>query len=427
MVRSRAIDATEPRTVVLRSHATATRCQPFCQTIDCDLSIRPSHPLAAIRLQDIVMNKRQGGERIMGLGGGLVSQESQRNLKIAEDLCQKRKPKQALPYLVKAMEDPNNLDADVQFSFLQPNLNMSIKVLEDAERKGRATLQSIFGPRVFDDDSDGDEVGRFWTLIETRPYMRVLQAIVRIAFEKGDYNKSANTMIEMLRLCPGDNMGQRQWLGSVLLQAGRNKEALSFAQAWLQPRIRETGEAPPRGGCAFKAPSPDPIPQAEFEKMSDYCDGDLLYTGALAAFKIWGSESLLARQYLRLGAKNNFSILMRILGKVTRPHALNNLPRTPNGPEQAHDYLWLTQNLWEKPDVWAWADGDEAKAYVRKTCSRAGCEQREERSVQFKRCSACKRVSYCSPQCQKSDWKAHKPACKDYLETKEMTRAMMQG
>ena len=34
------------------------------------------------------------------------------------------------------MEDPNNLDADIQFCFLQPNLDMSMQVLEIAEQKG---------------------------------------------------------------------------------------------------------------------------------------------------------------------------------------------------------------------------------------------------------------------------------------------------
>lgn len=54
---------------------------------------------------------------------------------------------------------------------------------------GRAALLKLLGPRTFDDD--GGQVGNFWTMIETRPYMRVLQAMVRIAFQKDDYNKSA--------------------------------------------------------------------------------------------------------------------------------------------------------------------------------------------------------------------------------------------
>ncbi|KAI0728754.1 hypothetical protein C8Q72DRAFT_875651 [Fomitopsis betulina] len=259
------------------------------------------------------MNRRLGAESIAGIGGGMrcdsinlspfIGLFDTRSLTIAEGLCRKRKPLDAIPYLTKVMEDPNNLDADIQFCFLQPNLTMSMQVLEHAEQK----------------------------------------AMVRIAFEKGDYNKSANTVIEMLRLCPGDNMGQRS---------------------------------------------------------------ELLYTGALAAFRLWGGDSLLARQYLRLGAQNNPAILMRLLGK------------------EAHDYRWLTQNLWEAQDAWTWADGDEAKGSVLKSCSRQGCTRREGRLREFKRCSGCKQTVYCSSECQKDDWRSHKPACKAHKEQMVIRRAM---
>ena len=55
---------------------------------------------------------------------------------------------------------------------------------------GRSQLRQILGPTCFDDDDD-EYVGHFWGLIETRPFMRVLQAIVRLAFENKDFNKSA--------------------------------------------------------------------------------------------------------------------------------------------------------------------------------------------------------------------------------------------
>jgi hypothetical protein len=61
-----------------------------------------------------------------------------------------------------------------------------------------------------------------------------------------------------------------------------------------------------------------------------------------------------------------------------------------NGPEEAHDYLWLTQDLWMKPDVWKWAnENPDVKKVVLKSCSRAGCSAAEETVTQFKRCSAC--------------------------------------
>lgn len=88
---------------------------------------------------------------------------------------------------------------------------------------------------------------------------------------------------------------------------------------------------------------------------------------------------------------------------------LNNLPRGIGGSEEAHDYCWLTQNLWEAQDVWTWADGDEAKRYVLKPCSRRGCARREGTVREFKRCSACKQTVYCSTECQKDDWTSHKP------------------
>lgn len=54
----------------------------------------------------------------------------------AEDLCRKKKPEKAIPFLMKALEDPNNLDAAVQLAFVMPNMDMSLNVLEDTEKKG---------------------------------------------------------------------------------------------------------------------------------------------------------------------------------------------------------------------------------------------------------------------------------------------------
>lgn len=50
-------------------------------------------------------------------------------------------------------------------------------------------LEKRFGPRCFDDE--GDQVGYFWGIIETRPYMRVLQAQVQFYFDNKQYDRSA--------------------------------------------------------------------------------------------------------------------------------------------------------------------------------------------------------------------------------------------
>ena len=56
-------------------------------------------------------------------------------------------------------------------------------------------------------------------------------------------------------------------------------------------------------------------------------------------------------------------------------------------------------------------DGQElsvkAECVARAGCAAAGCASEEASSV----CARCQAVRYCSRECQRTDWKAHKPAC----------------
>lgn len=124
----------------------------------------------------------------------------------AEDLCRRKKPAKALPFLLKAMEDGNNLDAFVQAAYLFP-LPEALKALENAEAKGESSygtvsfgnnylswtgkegLKQLLGATCFDDGSE--EVGKYYSILETRPYMRVLQAQVKLYFDAGLFGKSS--------------------------------------------------------------------------------------------------------------------------------------------------------------------------------------------------------------------------------------------
>ncbi|PSR73677.1 hypothetical protein PHLCEN_2v10596 [Hermanssonia centrifuga] len=355
------------------------------------------------------MNKRMSTEAIFGIGGGNISAESQRNLKIAEDLCRKRKPDEAAPYIEKAMEDPRNLDAWISAAFVAPNLDISTGWLEEAEKQGRVFLKKDFGPTCFDDD--GGTVGDFWTILETRPYMRVLSALVRIHKDNGKFDKSANVAIEMLRLCPADNTAQRDGLGALLIKAGRHSDALSFVQNWLASNTAQTGVPPPRGGCNFGQPSREPLSPKRVKELCDGClKADRAYSAALAAYHLWG-DCELARQYLLIGAKLNPQVLLKILAKVNQPKSTTSAARSLNSTEDAHDYLWLCQDSFMEPKIWNWINSNaEVRKCILKKCSRAGCKTQEIEVAQFKRCGSCHQVWYCSPQCQKDDWKTHKPS-----------------
>ncbi|KAF8153851.1 hypothetical protein B0H34DRAFT_719357 [Crassisporium funariophilum] len=370
------------------------------------------------------MDRRLGWEGIMGIGGGVVSKESQKNLEKAEQLCRKKKPKLAVPYVLKAIEDDHNLDAIIQFAFLFDRPS-AVEILEAAELKGRALLKRTLGNDCFDDD--GDCVGHFWGMLETRPYMRVQQALVRLYFESKRYDMSANVIIDLLRLCPGDNLGQRSWLGSVLNHLGRYADALHFSQVWLGEEVTREGTSPPRGGTAFESPTRDVMSATREKSLSEWGSGAMLYSAAFAAFKLFG-DCETSRQYLRIAARVNPNVLLKILARVQQPASLNMEARSINGPEEAQDYLWLTQDLWMEDAVWNWADNNpDVKNAVLKFCSRERCGVRETRVAEYKRCAACHLVSYCSRECQKDDWPNHKPDCIAHKQRKEFMKAMRTG
>jgi len=122
-------------------------------------------------------------------------------------------------------------------------------------------------------------------------------------------------MLEMLRLDPLDRMGQKTWLGPILNRVGRDADALHQAQAWLN---RRDGQPPPaRGGTVFKDPIRGPIDAAS-EKYNSECATALPYTAALSAFRLWG-DCEEARSYIKSAAIANPHVLVKVLGRRSRP------------------------------------------------------------------------------------------------------------
>ncbi|KAJ7455452.1 hypothetical protein FB451DRAFT_1564897 [Mycena latifolia] len=335
------------------------------------------------------MDKRFGAEGKLGIaGGGLVSEESQRSLQIAEDLYRKGKYTDALPHLQIALKDRNNFDADIQLAYLTSDLPLSVHLLECAEKRARDLLISRLGADCFDDN--GPCVGKFGDsgLLLTRPYMRVLQGLVRMCFDAKQYEKATRTIIETLRLNPSDELYQR-WCGST--------------------EVEHSFDTPIRGGTSFRAPSDTLLPPETEEKYAQRAPCGMMHSAALAAFRLWG-RSPQASQLLRIAARTNPGILAKIMARRARPSKLFPSPllyphtdygaiaagkqHAPmNGPDDAHDYLWTTQDLWMAPDVWNWVNEDSAvRALILKSCGRPECAARETEATQFKRCSGCQLV-----------------------------------
>ncbi len=121
----------------------------------------------------------------------------------------------------------------------------------DLYLKAVAAGEGALGEAAFTED-----VGLFWGLIETRPYMRARQGLSLAQWACGQREAAAASAEDMLRLNPNDNQGMRYLLIDWFLQLGRDdKAALLFKRydkddgtEWLWPAalaaFRAKGDAP---------------------------------------------------------------------------------------------------------------------------------------------------------------------------------------
>jgi tetratricopeptide (TPR) repeat protein len=75
--------------------------------------------------------------------------------------------------------------------------------------------ERALGPQMFKED-----VGHFWGMIETRPYMRAREGLAHVLWALGERRQAIEHLIDMLRLNPGDNQGVRYTLANWLLSEG---------------------------------------------------------------------------------------------------------------------------------------------------------------------------------------------------------------
>ena len=157
---------------------------------------------------------------IMGTGGG---RRSQRNtVEDAQDIMYQawEAPtlKKAIALAKKALTvspdcaDAYNLLADYTAKSLEEAYNLYRQGVEAGER--------ALGEKTFVED-----VGYFWGILETRPYMRARAGLAKCLWKLGQREAAVEHYWDMLRLNPGDNQGIRDSLMLCLIILGRDKDA----------------------------------------------------------------------------------------------------------------------------------------------------------------------------------------------------------
>ena len=108
-----------------------------------------------------------------------------------------------IEYAEKALKLDNNLlDARLLLIQCESDIQSAKKQLEDAIKGETKRLEK---EDYFDDDS----IGRFWGILETRPYMRARAAYIEVLIEMGKIKKAVAECEDILRLNENDNMGMR--------------------------------------------------------------------------------------------------------------------------------------------------------------------------------------------------------------------------
>lgn len=147
--------------------------------------------------------------------------------------------------------------------------------------QGVAAGERALGKKAFKED-----VGHFWGLIETRPYMRARAGLANTLWDLGRHEEARDHYRELLRLNPGDNQGIRYSLLNLLLEMQRDQEASALIKEYADDGMAEW-----------------------------------VYTQALLAFRQQGAGAR-ANAALRKAIKRNPHVPAYLLGKKKLPARL---------------------------------------------------------------------------------------------------------
>lgn len=139
------------------------------------------------------------------------SQSDENDVETADDYLELAESantkKEALKYAKKALElEPDNLDAGAMV--LELSCTSSEKLAEKYKDLIAEAEEKLKEQGYFEDDN----IGKFWLIFETRPYMRLLEKYASHYVQCGQMRLAISVYEKMLKLCNNDNLGVRYTL-----------------------------------------------------------------------------------------------------------------------------------------------------------------------------------------------------------------------
>mgnify|MGYP001066445808 CR=1 FL=1 len=107
-------------------------------------------------------------------------------------------------------------DAYVLLAEASEDLKESYKLY----KKGVEVGERALGEKIFE-----EQVGHFWGIVKTRPYMRARYGYAECLWNLGEEEQAIKHLKDMLRLNPNDNQGVRYFMINCLIEMGNDEDA----------------------------------------------------------------------------------------------------------------------------------------------------------------------------------------------------------
>ncbi|MBL6842665.1 MAG: hypothetical protein ISQ73_04360 [Verrucomicrobiae bacterium] len=148
----------------------------------------------------------------------VTDDDAREAFKFLEQALETEDMEESVEFMLKALDhDPSNVDVHLEFLDIACiDDSYQIPILELLEKIARQKI----GELLFQENE-----GHFWGLVETRPYMRVLECLATECHYQGDLNKALLCWEQMLKLNANDNQGVRSSLLLSCLALGKLKKA----------------------------------------------------------------------------------------------------------------------------------------------------------------------------------------------------------
>ncbi|PVF94863.1 hypothetical protein CPB86DRAFT_788652 [Serendipita vermifera] len=290
-------------------------------------------------------------------------------------------------------------------------------------------------PNCFTPNVNSRTFGHFWGILETRSYIRALITLTTVCEDLEKYDLAYDYDLRILTYNSSDNNGVRTNFNLLQTLVGRDLEAYNFSWHLLDQHLdysrvaaENEGKDYPRNVFdKFKKEDIDPKDPVIHGPTSElkYADAAVLFTGALALFKMFG-HCPKATSWLAAGHSRNPHILPVLLhpNAPSYPKERMLIPRTMGSYVEATDFIMFTKKQFcTRPvQVWLRLAGSELP---KRKCDSPNCDKVEKFIGEWKRCTACYEAYYCSSECQKEHWKlpgdqGHKQKCKETTMLRNM-------